>query len=75
MSNKHLITQTQDERGSAYEIWAEILSCSRPQNTRCLRFSSRWTGARDPLAFQNFAELYLDDQATKNLMQLLTSRV
>jgi hypothetical protein len=74
MSTKHLITQTQDERGSAYEIWGEILPCSRPQGLRCLRISSRWTGARDPMAFQNRAELYLDAQGTQNLVHLLTAQ-
>lgn len=71
MSQQRLIKQIPEAHGSTYQIWAEIIPCSIPQDTVCLRFSTQWTGARDPEARQIKGEYFLDSSARSQLMDLL----
>jgi hypothetical protein len=69
---KYLINQTQDDRnGSLYQVWAELVPCSSPPGTQFLTISSRWTGSKDPNAFQKKFEMLLDQDAQANLIDLL----
>jgi len=66
-----LIQEVPEERGSTYQIWADVIPCVTPHETVCLRFSSVWTGAKDTTARQTKGEFFLDQPALKELMDLL----
>lgn len=68
---KTLITKIQDDRGTFYEIWAELTKCKHPSGTSCLRFSSIWTGAKKSADPQIKAEFFLDVQGAQQLRDLL----
>jgi hypothetical protein len=68
---KTLITRIQDDRGTYYETWAELLTCVNPHGTSCLRFSSIWTGAKKTQEPQIKAEFFLDAQGRAELRDLL----
>lgn len=68
---KQLINQTTDGQGTVYQTWAEMIPCDRPFDTVCLRFSSTWTGAKNPESPQVKAEFFLDSAARHSLQQLL----
>lgn len=66
-----LIKSVPEAHGTNYEIWAEIIPCTIPADTVCLRFSSTWSGARDPSARQVKGEYFLDSLGRDQLIQLL----
>jgi hypothetical protein len=69
-----LITTVPEVHGSNYQLFAEIINCQHPPDTVCLRFGTRWTGARDPQALQIKAEFFLDSDAQARLADLLRSQ-
>lgn len=69
-----LITETSDPHGSRYQLWAEIIECERPKNTIELRFSSLWSGSKNPDDTQVRGRYLLDATALDNLRRLLGAR-
>jgi hypothetical protein len=67
-----LITSVPEAHGNNYEVWAEIIPCTIPADTVCLRFSTAWSGARDPSARQIKGEYFLDNAGREQLLALLT---
>ena len=67
-----LIKSVPEAHGNDYEVWAEIIPCTIPRDTVCLRFTTTWSGARDPEARQVKGEYFLDAQARDALMKLLS---
>lgn len=67
-----LIRRVPEAHGSNYELWAEIIPCTIPKDTVCLRFSTIWSGARDPQAPQVKGEYFLDSAARHALSALLS---
>jgi hypothetical protein len=71
MRHQHLIREVPEAHGTAYQLWAEIISCEKPPETICLRFLTAWSGAKDPGAMQVKGEFFLDPAATKILIDAL----
>ena len=67
----HSIPETHDNE---YRLWAELIPCQNPAGHMELRFSSEWTGAKDPTALQTRARFMLSPAALDNLQQLIGSR-
>lgn len=70
-STRTLITETSDPHGRDYHLWAELIPCKRPEHTVELRFSSTWSGARNPEESQIQGRYLLDATAIDNLRRLL----
>ena len=66
-----LIKSIPEAHGNNYELWAEIIPCTIPADTVCLRFSTTWSGAREPGARQVKGEYFLDSVGRDQLMTLL----
>jgi hypothetical protein len=71
-THQTLIKSVPEAHGTSYEIWAEIIPCTIPQDTVCLRFSSTWSGAREPSTRQVKGEYFLDSQGRDQLIKLLS---
>ena len=69
-----VISDIPEVHGSNYQTHAEIIPCITPADTVCLRFSSVWTGAKNPTAPQVKAEFFLDSQALHRLVDLLLGK-
>jgi hypothetical protein len=69
-----LIAETSDPHGSTYQLWAEIIPCEAPRNIIELRFSSTWSGAKQPQDPQIKAKFLLDATGLDNLRRLLEIR-
>ena len=72
-TNRRLIHDIEESHGSHYQLWAELVSCAHPTDNVELRFSSVWTGARNPDREQTRARFLLSPSALANLQQLLGS--
>ena len=66
---KTLIRSVPETSGSEYQLWAELVPAQGPGELFCLRFSSVWTGAKNPAAAQIKGEFFLQQE---NLRQLKT---
>lgn len=72
---KQLIQQTAEASGSAYELWAELTTCSVPNTRAALKFSTVWTGAANATGTHTQAEFFLTAQALAQLKTLLNTRL
>jgi hypothetical protein len=70
-----LIKSVSEAHGTNYETWAEIVPCTIPQDTVCLRFFSTWSGARDSTARQVKSEHFLDAHGRRQLISLLSGNL
>lgn len=73
-ATRTLITATSDPHGSDYQLWAELITCERPSDMVELRFSSTWSGAKNPQEMQVQGQYLLDATAIDNLRRLLGVR-
>lgn len=69
-----LISSTRDGKGNDFEIWADLELCGQPSDTARLRFTSRYSGARDPQALHHQGEFYIDATGIDNLRRLLGAK-
>jgi len=68
---RKLIRDVQEDRGSNYQLWAEIIKCDSPADTVCLQFSSIWTGAKQPEAPQSKGQFFLHIDDVDSLIDML----
>jgi hypothetical protein len=68
---KKLIHEVAEVSGATYQLWAELNDCYHPAGYKELRFSSVWTGAKDPEAPYNKGKFFLSPEALTNLKTLL----
>jgi hypothetical protein len=73
-TTRRLIHDIEESHGSHYQLWAELIPCKHPGDHVELRFSSVWTGARNPDHEQARARFLLSPSALANLQQLLGSK-
>jgi hypothetical protein len=70
-THRQLIHDIEESHGNHYQLWAELIPCEHPGDHAELRFSSVWTGARNPDYEQTRARFLLSPSALVNLQQLL----
>jgi hypothetical protein len=68
---KKLIHEVNENSGSCYQIWAEIIHVENPLEHKQLIFSSVWTGAKNSKEHQRKCEFLLSPDALDNLKELL----
>lgn len=69
---KKLLHEVLDKTsGETYQLYAELIDCPNPKETKQLSFHSVWTGAKNPKASQRKCEFLLGAEAINNLKQLL----
>lgn len=68
---KTLITEIQEESGSAYQLWAEITDNAVPPDHKTLVFSSVWTGAKNPKEHQTKCKFMFSPESLAKLKELL----
>lgn len=68
---KKLIHEVPEQSGSTYQLWAELVDCYHPQGYKELKFTSVWTGAKDPEQPYNKGKFLLSPDSLTNLKALL----
>ena len=68
---KKLIHQVDEQSGLVYQLWAELTECMRPEGYKSLKFTSMYTGSKDPEKPWNKGEFFLPPEALQNLKDLL----
>jgi len=68
---KKLIHQVDEQSGLVYQLWAELTECMRPEGYKSLKFTSMYTGSKDPEKPWNKGEFFLPPDALQNLKDLL----
>lgn len=68
---KKLIHEVKDTSGEVYQLYAELIDCVNPKDTKQLSFHSVWTGAKNPKSHQRKCEFLLGPEAIYNLKKLL----
>ena len=69
-----LIKETQDQSGTYYRLWADLVPCDCPNDMYSLIFYSTWSNAKDPEATQVKATFLLDQDSIDNLKELLKTK-
>jgi hypothetical protein len=70
---KKLITEIQEQSGSTYQLWAELINNEVPKGHKTLAFSSVWTGAKSPKEHQTKCKFMFSPESLANLKELLES--
>lgn len=70
---KKLIHEVKEQSGNDYQLWAELTDCLRPEGYKSLKFTSMYTGAKNPEIPWNKGEFFLPPNAIDNLKELLNS--
>jgi hypothetical protein len=68
---KTLIRSVPETSGAEYQLWAELYPVQGPGNLYALRFSSVWTGAKDPEAPQTKGDFFLERENLNQLQNLI----
>lgn len=71
---KKLISQVPETSGNTYELWAELTDCYKPEGYKMLKFTSIWSGAKNPKLPYNKGEFFLSPEALSNLNDLLQEK-
>lgn len=71
---KQLLHEVKDTSGEVYQLYAELIECAKPENTKQLSFYSVWGGAKNPKSEQRKCEFLLGPEAIFNLKKLLESK-
>lgn len=72
---KKLIHQVDEQSGSIYQLWAELTDCLRPEGVKSLKFTSVYTGSKDPDKPWVRGQFFLTPDALQNLKDLLSADV
>jgi hypothetical protein len=72
---KKLIQQVDEQSGSIYQLWAEVTDCLRPEGYKSLKFTSVYTGSKDPDKPWVKGQFFLSPEAFDNLKELLNTDV
>jgi len=68
---RKLIRDVQEDRGSNYQLWAEVQRCENPPDMISVSFSSIWTGSKNPEAPQNKGQFLLHIDDVDSLIDML----
>jgi hypothetical protein len=71
---KKLIHEVHEQSGNDYQLWAELTECARPEGVKMLKFTSVYTGAKDPGVPWNKGQFFLSSEALHNLKELLEEK-
>ena len=68
---KRMIRSVSEASGAEYQLWAEIVPTQGDRDLFAVRFSSIWTGSRDPKASQAKGDFFLERQDLAKLHALI----
>ena len=68
---KKMIHEVVEQSGNNYQLWAELTDCLRPEGYKTLKFTSMYTGAKNPEVPWNKGEFFLPPESLNNLKDLL----
>jgi len=68
---KTLIRSVPEVSGAEYQLWGELYAVPNSNDLYALRFSSVWTGAKDPEAPQSKGEFFLQREDLARLDTLI----
>ena len=68
---KSMIRSVPEASGAEYQLWAELYPVQGPGEYYALKFSTVWTGAKDPGASQAKGDFFLDAMDLKRLRSLI----
>jgi hypothetical protein len=71
---KQLINEIEESSGNVYRLWAEINDVDVPTGYKQLKFTSEWTGAKNPKLEYNKGQFFLSTTAFDNLKTLVNSK-
>jgi len=72
---KRMLRSVAESKGTEYQLWAELTPCGCPGELYRFKFSSVWTGAKDPDASQSRAEFFLEKSDIMRLQKLFEDAV
>jgi len=68
---KTMIRSVPEASGAEYQLWAELYPVQGPGDLYALKFSSIWTGAKDPAAAQAKGDFFLERENLNQLQNLI----
>ena len=68
---KKLIRSVPESSGAEYRLYAELYPVQGPGDLYALKFSSVWTGAKDPGAAQAKGDFFLERKDLQGLQALI----
>ena len=68
---KRMIGSVPEASGAEYQLWAALYPLQGPGDYYALKFSSVWTGAKDPGAFQSKGDFFLAPADLERLRSLI----
>ena len=68
---KRMLRSVAEASSAEYQLWAEISPTQGDRDLFAVRFSSRWTGARDPEAEQARGDFFLARSDLAKLQELI----
>jgi len=71
---KKLINEIPESSGSVYQLWAELTDCAVPPGYKVLKFSSTWTGAKNPDIPHQKGQFLMSPDSLNNLKDLLNAK-
>ena len=68
---KRMIRSVPEASGAEYQLWAELYPVQGPGDYYALKFSSVWTGAKQPEAAQSKGDFFLQRSDLAMLKDLI----
>lgn len=68
---KQLINEVEESSGNVYRLFAEITDVPNPAGYKQLKFTSEWTGAKNPKLSYDKGHFFLSPEAFANLKNLV----
>lgn len=68
---KRMIRSVPEASGAEYQLWMELAPTQSPGAEFFLKFSSIWTGAKDPSAEQAKGEFFLDREDINRMREMI----
>lgn len=72
---KQMIRSVAEASGAEYQLWAEVAPAQGPGELYAVKFTSIWTGAKDPQASQAKGDFFLERTDLKKLQALIEAAV
>lgn len=71
---KKLILEVHEQSGNDYQLWGELTECARPEGYKSLKFTSVYTGSKEPGTPWNKGQFFLNPESLQNLKDLLDEK-
>lgn len=68
---KQMIRSVAEASGAEYQLWAEVTPAQGPGELYAVKFTSIWTGAKQPDAPQSRGDFFLDKTDLARLLELI----